>query len=145
MARTHRASAPRNLDTSIPRLALLDADECLDRMARRSLGRLAFVRDGLPQILPMNYLLHQGSVLLRTQIGSTLDALIGQLVAFEIDEADPVAHDGWSVVVHGRADEVWEPQELEQLRLLPLRPWAPGDRSHYLRIQSTSMTGRRIT
>lgn len=142
--RSTHAAAPRNLAIPGPRLAPLDVDECLDRLARRDLGRLAFVVDAKPRIIPMNYLLHEGSILLRTGITPTLDAVIGSPVAFEVDVVDPLDHSGWSVVVHGRAEEVWEPDELARLRALPLQPWAPGAREHYLRIMSTAITGRRI-
>lgn len=143
--RAHRTGTPRSLTPTERRLAPMDVDECLDRLARQHLGRLAFEVDGRPQIIPLNYLLHEGAVVVRTELGTLLDTIVGRPVAFEVDDVDDEYHDGWSVVVHGRAEEVWEPDELERLRSLPLRPWAPGDRSHYVRILSTAITGRRIT
>ncbi len=62
-----------------------------------------------------------------------------------MDEIDRDSHSGWSVVVRGRAEEVWMPAELQEMRELSLRPWAPGDRAHYLRIASGSITGRRVS
>jgi uncharacterized protein len=143
--RAHRSGAPRSITPMQRRLAPLDVDECLSRLAGHYLGRLAFEVDGKPQIIPFNYLLHEGAVVLRTELGTLLDTIVGRPVAFEVDEVDVEFHDGWSVVVHGRAEEVWEPEELDRLRQLPLRPWAPGDRAHYVRILSTAITGRRIT
>jgi uncharacterized protein len=51
---------------------------------------------------------------------------------------------GWSVIILGVAEEIWRPEELDIARQLPLRPWAPGDRDHYVRILSTQITGRRV-
>jgi hypothetical protein len=38
-----------------------------------------------------------------------------------------------------------DPQELDDLRQTPLIPWAPGDRSQYVRITPEIVTGRRIS
>lgn len=121
----------------------LSVDECLDLLERSYLGRLAFVRDGVPQLLPVNYRFHEGSVVFRTAYGALLDTVHLSRVAFEIDTLDPATHSGWSVVVHGKAEEVTDPAELERLRELPLRPWAPGRRDHYVRILASAITGRR--
>ena len=126
-------------------LTSLDVDECLVRLEGSVLGRLAFLDGPALRILPMNYVLHEGSVVLRVGLGSTLDAVVDATVAFEVDEVRPEDHSGWSVVVNGRAEEVWRPEELEVLRRLPLRPWVPGDRDHFIRIASTAITGRDLT
>jgi hypothetical protein len=47
--------------------------------------------------------------------------------------------------VRGEITEVTDPAELARLRGLPLRPWAPGARDHYVRILPAVLTGRRIT
>lgn len=129
----------------VPRgLVKLSVDECLELLGRSYLGRLAFIEGGKPQLYPLNYRFHEGTVVFRTGWGRLLDAVHGQPVVFEIDGVDDEYHAGWSVAVHGRAEELWRPEELESARRLPLRPWAPGDRDHYVRIDPTAMTGRRI-
>ncbi|HEY8340454.1 MAG TPA: pyridoxamine 5'-phosphate oxidase family protein [Egibacteraceae bacterium] len=122
----------------------LTVDECLRLLEHQYVGRIATVRDGLPLVQPVNYVLHEGCVVIRLDYGRLLDEIHGSQVAFEVDDIDPLYHSGWSVVVQGRAEEVWHPAELEVLRELPLRPWAPGDRDHYVRILPRSITGRRI-
>jgi nitroimidazol reductase NimA-like FMN-containing flavoprotein (pyridoxamine 5'-phosphate oxidase superfamily) len=123
----------------------LTGDECRKLLGERHLGRLALVDDEGPVILPVNYTLDQGSVVFRTDPGSKLDAAAaGATVAFEVDAADERDRTGWSVVVRGRAGEVSDPAELERLRALPLYPWAPGAKAHYVRIRPASVTGRRI-
>jgi nitroimidazol reductase NimA-like FMN-containing flavoprotein (pyridoxamine 5'-phosphate oxidase superfamily) len=123
----------------------LTDEECRRLLGERHLGRLAFVDADGPVILPVNYTLDQGSVVFRTDPGSKLDAAAaGATVAFEVDAADERDRTGWSVVVRGRAGEVADPADLERLRALPLYPWAPGAKAHYVRIRPASVTGRRI-
>jgi hypothetical protein len=123
----------------------LDVDTCLDLLAEQEVGRLAFVDHGELVILPVNYLLDRGAVLVRTTEGSKLDAAVrGERVAFEVDAIDPVARSGWSVLVKGRATELWEGGELDQARRLPLQPWAAGEREHFLVVFPSSITGRRL-
>jgi hypothetical protein len=47
-------------------------------------------------------------------------------------------------VVRGEAIDVTDPAELARLRKLPLHPWAPGAKAHYVRILPAALTGRRI-
>lgn len=127
------------------RLETISVDECLGLLAGRHVGRIAFVEDGEPKVLPVNYRFHQGAVVFRTDYGALLDAVHLSPVAFEVDTIDPDHHTGWSVVVHGKAVEAWRPEELDELRQLPLRPWAPGTRGHYVRVLPKAITGRRIS
>ena len=129
------------------RVQELDVDTCLELLGQRKVGRLGFVDDsGHPVVLPVNYLLDRGSVLIRTGEGSKLATAVRKApVAFEVDEVDDDLRIGWSVLVKGIADELWESPELDRARGLPLEPIAPGDRRHYLLILSSAITGRRIT
>lgn len=127
------------------RLDVISVEECLQLLESRSIGRIAFVDHGRPQVRPVNYRFHEGSVVLRTAHGTWLDTVHLAAVAFEVDAIDADYHTGWSVVVHGKGEEVWRPEELAAMRRLPLRPWAPGTREHYVRIHPAEITGRRIT
>jgi nitroimidazol reductase NimA-like FMN-containing flavoprotein (pyridoxamine 5'-phosphate oxidase superfamily) len=123
----------------------LTKSECFALLARGGLGRVAVVDDRGPIVFPVNFVLDRHMVVLRTDEGTKLDAaVIGARVTFEIDGADPAARTGWSVVVRGEAVEVTDPAELARLRKLPLRPWAPGAKAHYVRILPAALTGRRI-
>jgi len=123
----------------------LSKSECFELLARELLGRVAVVDDRGPILFPVNFVLDRHMVVLRTDAGTKLDAAIrGSRVAFEIDGTDAATRTGWSVVVRGEAAEVTGPAELARLRKLPLHPWAPGAKAHYVRILPAALTGRRI-
>jgi len=126
-------------------LQVLGVEECLALLESRHLGRVAFLdRDG-PVILPVNYLLLAGSVMLRTDRGGKLDAALrGDRVAFEVDGIDTSDHTGWSVLVRGRAEVVTDQVELAHLESQPLIAWAQGSKPHYIRIDTSEISGRRI-
>jgi uncharacterized protein len=127
------------------RLEELTRAECLELLAERHLGRLAIGEFGGPMIFPVNYVLDRDAVVFRTDPGSKLDAAAErELVAFEVDAADEATRTGWSVVVRGTLAEVSDPGDLERLRTLPLYPWAPGEKTRYVRVRPASVTGRRI-
>jgi uncharacterized protein len=126
----------------------LAESECIELLKGHHFGRVAFVEPaaGMPVIMPVNYLIHAESVVFRTDPTSKLgSALRSATVAFEIDGIDDRERTGWSVVITGTAQEVVDPAELDDLRRTPLLPWAPGDRSQYVRITPQLVTGRCIS
>lgn len=124
----------------------LGKDECLDLLRGQQVGRLAVVSHGRPLIFPVNYAMDGESVVFRTAPGSKFDGAVREMaVSFEIDELDVDRREGWSVVVAGRAEEVVSESHRTRLGHLPLRPWAAGEKDHWLAITSTSITGRRVT
>ena len=48
------------------------------------------------------------------------------------------------MIIVGEAEEVTDPAEIDPLESLELEPWAPGLRTHWVRIRATSVSGRRI-
>jgi nitroimidazol reductase NimA-like FMN-containing flavoprotein (pyridoxamine 5'-phosphate oxidase superfamily) len=127
------------------RLEEIGRDECLRLLRDEAyVGRLAFVLDGRPMVLPVNYLVDAESVVFSTGEGTKLAAVRDAPVAFEIDENRALYHSGWSVVVRGIAREVTDAGELERLRRGPLRSWARGTREHWVRISVDEISGRRI-
>lgn len=128
-------------------MAALSREECLQLLAGHAtgVGRIAIPGER-PDILPVNFVVDtRQQVVFRTEEGKKLDAAVrGRFVAFEVDTVDPEWRRGWSVVVRGWAEEVTDPDELEQVRALPLTSWAPGTRGHYVRIRPEVISGRRI-
>jgi nitroimidazol reductase NimA-like FMN-containing flavoprotein (pyridoxamine 5'-phosphate oxidase superfamily) len=127
------------------RLEPIELEECLQLLADRHFGRLAVVIDDQPLIFPVNYALHGEHVVFRTDPGNKLHGAKDHRVAFEIDSADSVYHDGWSVLVVGTAREEVEPERVRDLARLPLSPWSSGPKLHWMCIGGGAITGRRLT
>ena len=123
----------------------LTRSECFGLLANGQLGRVAVTDDHGPLVFPVNYVLDRHTVVFRTEPGTKLHAASrGSRVCFEADGLDAAARTGWSVIVRGEITEVTDRAELARLRELPLQPWAPGARDHYVRILPAVLTGRRI-
>lgn len=125
----------------------LTEDEChqLLQTHRPRLGRLAFVDEGWPLVLPTNFVADGRFLWFRTAPGSKLLAALRlQQVTFQFDDVDEAWREGWSVLAFGRLRMVTNPDELAIAEELPLRPWARGDRPHYLRMDIDRLTGRRL-
>ena len=126
-------------------LEKLDREECLNLLSTRSVGRVGITIAALPAIFPVNFAMLEGDIVFRSSPGSKLTAAAQRaIVAFEVDEADNMFHAGWSVLVVGPAHEITDAAELERAAALPLAPWAPGAKGHYIRIRSEIVSGRRI-
>ena len=124
----------------------LSRDECLQLLQEQSfVGRIGFLLDGRPMVLPVNYLADATSVVFVTAAGTKLSAVGGGApVAFEVDYSRPLYHHGWSVVVRGVAHEVTDPDELDGLRRGPLHSWVTPASEHWVRISIEEISGRRI-
>ena len=125
----------------------LSRAECLDLLGRAHLGRLAFLDSVgvFPIVVPVNYLVHDGSVVFRTVPGAKLAAAVrGGDVAFEVDQTDDLAQTGWSVLVRGKAEELVDPEELAELEDRHPQPLGSGTRRHYVRVEVNLVTGRRV-
>lgn len=122
--------------------------QCVALLEQHDFGRIAFVAmvGVMPQITPVNYLFDQDAVIFRSDPGSKLTAAVRDAaVAFEIDGIDEDKHTGWSVVATGHAREVTDVTELKRLRETHFASWAPGAKTHFVRIVLERVTGRRIT
>ncbi len=127
-------------------LEALSHERCLELLRSQYLGRIGFVIDGQPQILPVNYAMLGSDVVFWTGAGSKLSAVDqNQAVAFEIDGATTISHDGWSVLVVGAAHEIVDNKTREVVKALSLRPWVAGARDHVVRITGQRISGRRIS
>lgn len=113
--------------------------QCLELLAHHSVGRIAVVIDDGVVVVPVNYGMENGCVVFRTHAGPMLNALTSGEVSFQLDQIDPFAHTGWSVLVQGIAQEL--PADARTVRV---EPWADGERDHWLRVVPRSITGRRI-
>ncbi len=127
-------------------LAVMDQAECMTLLRRTSVGRVAVTIGAVPAVFPVNFgVLADDAIVFRTGTGTKLDAAMrSAVIAFEVDEVDPLYHEGWSVLVVGVADELRDPARVAQAMRLPLAPWAPGHRDHLVCVHPEVVSGRRI-
>lgn len=126
-------------------LEILSRDTCLELLRTQYLGRVAVRLGEAPTILPVVFAVLGDDVVFRTDPGTKMSAAIMHtIVAFEVDDADPVSRSGWSVLVVGPVEEVTDAAALAQVEALGLEPWVDGGRDRVLRIRSRTVTGRRI-
>jgi uncharacterized protein len=125
-------------------LRALDRDTCVGLLSGQRLGRLAFTRRALPDIVPVNFVLSPaGTVLIRLEEDSTVArAVENAVVAFEVDQLDPDTRTGWSVTVIGVCRRVELPAQPAGAGPVP---WAPGDRRAAFAIDLEQLSGRELT
>ncbi|PVZ06305.1 pyridoxamine 5'-phosphate oxidase family protein [Actinomycetospora cinnamomea] len=106
-------------------------------------GRLAFIDGHGPTVEPFAFALEDTAedtaIVIAVGTGSGARAAVGQTVAFEVDEIDPVRRTGWSVVavgtLHGAPATVTARPE----------PWPdPDGELVLLRLPAERLTGRRL-
>jgi nitroimidazol reductase NimA-like FMN-containing flavoprotein (pyridoxamine 5'-phosphate oxidase superfamily) len=127
-------------------LAELPKDEALRLLGSVPFGRVVFTARALPAVRPVNHLVDDDRIIIRTSLGSALSADVdgtGTVVAYEADEIDPVTRQGWSVVVVGRAVPVTDERHRLRYREL-LQPWAAGQRDEVIAISTDMVTGYRL-
>jgi uncharacterized protein len=127
-------------------LEVLSREASLALLASVPVGRVVYTDRALPAILPVNFALDGNRVVFRTGAGSKLAAAArGAVVAFEADAFDTAAETGWSVMIVGRSYLVEDADEIERLKKLDLRPWVPKERQHFVKVDVTQISGRRLS
>jgi len=121
----------------------LSETEAWELLGTVQVGRLATVIERQPDIFPVNFVLDGPAVVFRTAGGSKLLQLtVNASVAFQADGW--TSSEGWSVVVKGVASEVEDRDTLTRIERLPLKPWVPTVKDHYVRIVADEIEGRRF-
>ena len=119
--------------------------ECYRLLGPRGVGRIAFGTASGLMVLPVNYMVTDATVVIRTGSGSLIGDHGDGPVSFEADHFDLELGQGWSVLVRGEAHRVLQPGELRRLRESgDLRPWPAGEHDLFIRIVPSKITGRRI-
>ncbi|MFD5916686.1 pyridoxamine 5'-phosphate oxidase family protein [Kitasatospora sp. NPDC058201] len=141
---------PRPASDAPPReLVPLERAESLRLLGRAPFGRIVFTVSALPAIRPVNHLLVDDVIVIRTHDGAALTTVAqggddaGVVVAYEADAIDPSTRLGWSVVVTGFARPVTDPSLLARYRGL-LSPWVNASMDHTVAIRPDLVTGYRI-
>lgn len=120
----------------------LSEEECWSLLRSHSVGRVGWQgADGFT-IVPVNYVVADRSVVVRTSpyTGLGREGTV-QEMAFEVDDLDQTTRSGWSVLVRGRRR--LDPEAYGETP----RPevWVAGSRWLVLRIEVRTITGRRLT
>jgi nitroimidazol reductase NimA-like FMN-containing flavoprotein (pyridoxamine 5'-phosphate oxidase superfamily) len=132
-------------------LEQLDEATCLRLISPGGIGRLAYTgRYGLT-VFPVNYTLHEGAIVFRTAqdspTGEDLQTGIAHAeyqVAFEVDDIDPAAREGWSVLIQGPAHHMISAADRAAVLASGVEPWPEGAKEHAIRITPKRITGRRL-
>ena len=134
------------METGPSGVEVLDEHECLALLATGQVGRVGVVVDGQPLIFPVNYVFDAGTIIVRTGLGTLLGGASFAHVAFEIDSFDLERRSGWSVMVQGVGHDITDSLDLtsERLQSLDVSPLAPGAKPRLLRIDTTTVSGRRF-
>lgn len=122
----------------------LGTAQCWRLLEEGSMGRLAVQgAEGVPDVFPVNYTVHSGSVYLRTAPGSKLMKIAERPgVAFEVDGQDGASH--WSVVIKGTARRLDSDEEIHESGVEKLVTASPTSKNDFIAITVGSITGRRF-
>jgi pyridoxamine 5'-phosphate oxidase-like protein len=134
--------------TQARQLQALSRQEALCLLAGVSLGRVVFTHRALPAIRPVNHLVEDERIIVRTGQDSALARAVDiagrSVVAYEADMIHPDEHVGWSVIVVGRASHLADEEAAQRYRRA-LRPWVPGPLDDIIVIQAEIVDGFRLT
>ena len=124
----------------------LDDAKAMRLLASVDYGRVVFTLKSLPAIRPVNHLVDEGRIVIRTRLTSAISTTMrssgGVVVAYEADSIDPQSRTGWSVVVTGRADTLTDPEQVLRYEQL-LHPWV-NRADTVVAIEPAIITGFRI-
>ncbi|MFT4287031.1 pyridoxamine 5'-phosphate oxidase family protein [Nocardioides sp.] len=122
----------------------LDVDESWDLAGEQGLCRIGWSSGSGPVILPVNHVIHDRTLWIRTSAYSSLVKEVDDTpVAVLVDSIDPETHVGWSVQlrgvahVHFHTDTV--PEDVQRLRT-----WPDGPRPLWIELAGAEVTGRRL-
>jgi uncharacterized protein len=123
----------------------LSPAQCWRLLASTPVGRIGVLNDSAPEIYPVNHVVDRGTIVFRTDAGDKLRGLTrSPAVCYQVDGIVPADATGWSVLVKGRAVEIYDSDEVRAVARLPLRHWSVGHKHHWVRILPAEVTGRRI-
>ena len=125
---------------------VLGPPECRQLLAMAAklgrIGRIGVATDQAPVVVPVNFTVHDEDIHIRFGPGFISKRADGALVAFEVDQVDPVDGWAWSVLVRGLAHVIASPTAAElDSAATPLVP-EPGHL--VLVIRPDLLTGRRF-
>lgn len=133
-------------------MVALESDESLRLLASVGYGRLVYTHRALPAIRPVNHIIDDGEVVIRTNVipaqpmppAPGIRMPLEIVVAYQADEINPADHTGWSVVVTGIATAITDAVRQKRCNKL-LHPWTHRPHATLIAIKSQLINGYRIT
>jgi nitroimidazol reductase NimA-like FMN-containing flavoprotein (pyridoxamine 5'-phosphate oxidase superfamily) len=119
------AGDDKTLESAEPVVELLDEAECRRLIGAGGVGRIGYTGRFGPTILPINYALHEGTILFRTGQHSSLG-------------------EDLSILIQGAAHLVDSEAERASIVQSGVEPWAGGEKELFVRVLPSRITGRRI-
>ena len=128
-------------------LVELDRVEALALLASVGYGRVVFTLHALPAIRPVNHLVDNGEIIIRTRLTAKITEAVtpppDTVVAYQADLIDPIERVGWSVVVTGIARPITDISRVARYEHL-LHPWADRVMDTVIGIRPEISTGFRL-
>ena len=126
-------------------LSAISPDRCLALLGSVPYGRVVFTHRALPAIRPVNHIVDNGNLIIRSSLGAGITGAAGNglVVAYEADAIDAATRTGWSVVVTGLARLVHDADDIARYERL-LDPWVDGRLDCVIRIPPDLVTGYRL-
>ncbi len=125
---------------------VIGEDAAMRLLASVDYGRVIFTLNALPAIRPVNHLVDDGLIIIRTRLNSAITAAVRfadrVVVAYEADRIDPPTRTGWSVVATGFAHTLTDPDQVARYEHL-LHPWV-NHADTVVAISPTMISGLRI-
>ncbi len=128
------------------RLTELTEAECMRLLAGIPLGRIVFTHRALPAIRPVNHIVENGYIVIRSHPGSAIvsAAQSSVVVAYEADAIDPDSWLGWSVIVTGTARLIWDAEDMLRYGQKLIARVA-GDKNQFIQIAPEFISGFELS
>lgn len=126
----------------------LGREDALGLLARAPFGRVVFTHRALPTVRPVNHIVADGEVVIRTRLTTTFGQAVtsagGLIVAYQADEIEPHSRLGWSVVVTGTAYVITDPDRVASLTP-QVKSWLDHEMDGLIAIKPQVVNGFRLT
>jgi len=124
---------------------VLTRDESLQHLAAGSVGRVSVSSRAMPAVMPVRYSLVDDRIFFWADPHDHPAAIAdGTVIGFQADDIDPVLHEGWSVMVVGRASHVRQPEAVAALEEGTPRGWATAS-GPLVALSLDLVDGRRLS
>ncbi|WP_133907180.1 pyridoxamine 5'-phosphate oxidase family protein [Actinophytocola oryzae] len=127
-------------DSRSGRMRSVTKEEALGLLGSVPYGRVVFTDRALPAVRPVNHVVDDGAVIMRTHTGAAVLRTVGQVVGYEADLVDDAPTLVWSVVVIGKVEIEDRPEAVARYERM-LRPVVDLPMDHVLRIRPQLVTG----